>query len=130
MVTEMPDIHTLVQQAFFQDDSFEQTWMEIKQQYDILGFRDDISDQEMISEFKYIAQQLRKYKFTKQDQIIRHDTYIDMANEIESLIGKAAEYGDDRKEIVYNFMRDHWLIGMYNTLMRAADMEDEEDEDA
>ena len=121
---------TIIIQAFFQDEAFEATWMELKQEYDNLGFKDDISDEEMISEFKYIAQQLRKYKFSKQDQIINHDTLEDMAHEIEELIGKAPEYGDSRNEIVYNFMRDHWLVGMYNTMIRAAQMEDEEEDDA
>ena len=104
--------------------------MEMKQEYETLGFHDDISDEEMISEFKYIAQQLRKYKFSKQDQILEHDTLYDMAKEIEELIGKAPEYGDSRREIVYNFMRDHWLVNMYNTLIRVAQVEDEEDDDA
>ena len=120
----------LIIQAFFQDEAFEQTWGEIKQEYEYLGFRDSITDETMISEFKYIAQQLRKYKFSKQDQVLANDSFEDMAREVENLIGKASEYGNSRAEIVYNFLRDHWLIGMYNTLMRAAQMEDEEDEDA
>lgn len=119
----------LIVQAFFQDEAFEQTWMEMKQEYETLGFRDDITDEEMISEFKYIAQQLRKYKFSKQDQIIAHDTLEDMVKEISNLIGKAPEYGDSRKEIVYNFMRDHWLINMFNTLMRAMQMETEDEDE-
>jgi len=119
----------IVINAFFQDEAFEHTWMEMLQEYDALGFHDRISDEEMISEFKYIAQQLRKYKFSKQDQIVSHDTLGEMAAEVEKLIGKAPEYGDSRKEIVYNFLRDHWLINMYNVMMRAAQMDDEEEED-
>jgi len=119
----------IVIQAFFQDEAFEQTWMEMKQEYDTLGFHDEISDDEMIGEFKYIAQQLRKYKFSKQDQILSHDSLEEMAAEVEALIGKAPEYGDSRKEIVYNFLRDRWLINMYNVMMRAAQMDDEEEED-
>lgn len=118
----------LIIEAFFQDEAFEATWMEMKQEYETLGFHDEITDEEMISEFKYIAQQLRKYKFSKQDQIISHDTLDDMAAEVEMLIGKAPEYGDNRKEIVYNFMRDHWLINMYNTMMRASQMMEEDDD--
>ncbi len=114
--------------AFFQDEAFESTWMEMKQEYENLGFNDKISDDEMISEFKYIAQQLRKYKFSKQDQIVNHDSLEEMAKEIEALIGRAPEYGDSRKEIVYNFMRDHWLVNMYNTMIRAIQFEEDEDE--
>ena len=113
--------------AFFQDDAFEQTWMDIKQEYEVLGFSDKLADQERIDEYKYIAQQLRKYKFSKQDQIVNHDTVEDMMKEIEGLIGGAAEYGDARKVIVYNFMRDHWLVNMYNTMAQAVLSEVDED---
>ena len=120
-------------QAFFQDNDFEQTWMDIKQEYEVLGFHDDIDDKTMIDEFKYIAQQLRKYKFSKQDQILKHDSYEDMVNEVGNLIGKASEYESERKQLVYGFLRDHWLVNMYNTLIRIVAMEnssDEEDNDA
>lgn len=120
----------IIEQAFFQDNAFEQTWMEMKQEYETLGFHDQITDEEMIIEFKYIAQQLRKYKFSKQDQILAHDSIEDMLAEVENLIGKAPEYGDTRKEIVYNFLRDHWLVNMYNTMVQVMQMNDEEDEDA
>jgi hypothetical protein len=119
----------IVINAFFQDDAFEQTWMDIMQEYQNLGFRDQITDEEMIAEFKYIAQQLRKYKFSKQDQIVNHDTMEEMLAEVEELIGKAPEYGNTRKDIVYNFLRDHWLIAMYNVFQQALNM-NEEDEDA
>lgn len=121
----------LIINAFFLDESFEQTWSEIKQEYEQLGFRDEISDEEMIAEFKYIAQQLRKYKFNHQDQVVNHDSVEDMIEEIKSLIGKAPEYGNSRKEIVYNFMRDHWLLMVHNVLLNAVTMNNgEEDEDA
>lgn len=120
----------IIEQAFFQDEAFEQTWIEMKQEYETLGFRDRLTDEELIAEFKYIAQQLRKYKFSKQDQILNHDSVEEMVAEIGELIGRAPEYGNSRKEIVYNFMRDHWLVNMHNTLYRAAMMNDEEDEDA
>lgn len=120
----------IIEQAFFQDEAFEQTWIEMKQEYETLGFRDKLTDEELIAEFKYIAQQLRKYKFSKQDQILNHDSVEEMVAEIAELIGRAPEYGNSRKEIVYNFMRDHWLVNMHNTLYRAAMTNDEEDEDA
>lgn len=118
-------------QMFFQDESFEVTWMELKQEYETLGFRDPLTDEEMIREFKDIKQNLRKYKFSHQEQILKHDTIEEMANEVERLIGIAAEYSDSRKGIVYNFMRDHWLFNLYNTLIEILRINNvgEEDED-
>lgn len=120
----------LVIDVFFRDEDFEQTWMECKQEYETLGFRDNIADDDMIAEFKYIAQQLRKYKFSKQNQVVNHDSAEEMLAEVERLIGSATEYGDTRSQIVYNFMRDHWLINMYNALQRVIAFNPEEDEDA
>ena len=88
-----------------------------------LGF-DDATDEEMISEFKGINQKLRQYKFTKQDQIVEHDTYRKMAKEVENLLSKAAEYADTRELTVYNFMRDDWLRWMHAVLMQAAQQEE------
>lgn len=120
----------LVEDAFFRSEDFEHTWMECKNMYEILGFRDQISDEEMIKEFKYIAQQLRKYKFSKQDDVLSCDNYEKMAECAGQMIAKAPEYGNTRAEIVYNFLRDHWLVDMYNTLIQAAGYMNEEDEDA
>lgn len=108
----------LLEMALFVDGSFEQQWMEIRQEYDALGFRDDITDEEMIGEFKYVAQQLRKYKFSKQDQVLGADSLEDMLAVVDDLLGKAPEYGGTRKEIVYNFLRDHWLILLHNFIVR------------
>jgi len=128
------DTKDMLASALFIDSTFEGAWMEIKQEYESLGFHDEITDEEMIFEFKYIAQQMRKYKFSHQDQILAKDSYEDMAAEVEGLIGKAEEYGKTRKEIVYNFLRDQWLYNLYNMLVRMSQMNDpdnyEEDDDA
>lgn len=125
-----PELKTAIEGAFFHDEDFETTWMEVNQEYDALGFRDDIDDATRISEYKYIAQQLRKYKFSKQDAIMSHDDVEGMAAEVAALIAKAREYGDSRKEVVYNFMRDHWLINLYNTLARLLTVDDDEEEES
>lgn len=119
------DTREMIASALFSDPTFEASWMEIKQEYDTLGFQDEITDIEMIKEYKYIAQQMRKYKFSHQEQILRPDTYEGMAREVEVLIGKAPEYGDTRKEIVYNFLRDQWLYNMRNMLLRMAQVNEE-----
>ena len=117
----------LLAEGLFRSPDFENVWMECKQMYENLGFHDNISDEEMIAEFKYIAQQLRKYIFTKQGEILKHATYGDMIGEIDNLIGKAPEYDDDRRGIVYNFMRDHWLYEIRNIFVQLASNEEEDD---
>lgn len=128
------DTKEMLSNALFTDEPFAGIWMEIKQEYDVLGFQDPMSDEQRIEEYTYIAQQLNKYKGSVRDQIMNHDSYEDMKNEVANLVSKTPEYAHERSKVVYNFMRDQWLINMYNMLARIAEAnyEDdyEEDEDA
>lgn len=118
----------LLAEGLFRSPDFENVWMECKNMYENLGFRDNISDEEMIAEYKYIAQQLRKYIFTKQGEILRHSTYDEMLQEVDNLIGKAPEYEVTRPGIVYNFIRDHWLYDIRNVFVNLMNAEEGEDE--
>ena len=116
----------------FRARDFESMWFSIKDIYDNLGFTDALTDQQRIDEYKWIVQQLRKYMFSKQDQVLSCDNVEGMINTIDSYIASAEEYGDERKKVVYNFMRDHWLYEVRNHLVgMLMDMElnvEEEDE--
>ncbi len=117
----------------FRAKDFERMWFLLNDQYKALGFTDPLTDVERISEYKWIVQQLRKYMFSKQDIILGCDSVDGMIEVVDNLIGSSAEYGDDRKKIVYNFMRDHWLFEVRNVLEELAyelrdDDEFEEDE--
>lgn len=116
----------------FQARDFETMWYAIKDEYKDLGFVDPISDQTRIDEYTWITQQLRKYMFSKQDEIMGCDSLEDMVAMVDSLIGKAGEYGDERKKVVYNFMRDHWLYEVRNYLVDlivSVSVDEEETED-
>lgn len=100
----------------FRANDFEAMWYVLKDQYDNLGFSDQMSDQQRVDEYKWIVQQLRKYMFSKQDDILGCDSVDEMVARVDDLIGRAEEYGDDRKHVVYNFVRDHWLYELRNHL--------------
>ena len=101
----------------FRARDFESMWFVCKASYENLGFK-DATDQQKIDEYKWIVQQLRKYMFSKQDEILGCVDLDDMIKHVEDLIAKASEYGDERKEIAYNFMRDHWLFELRNHLVQ------------
>lgn len=118
----------------FRSSDFESMWYVCKKMYENLGFT-DVTDQEKIDEYKWIVQQLRKYMFTKQDEIVNLNDLDEMMDHVELLIGRAEEYADERKKVVYNFMRDHWLLELRNHLLQLQLMtgefvepEDEEEE--
>ena len=114
---------------FFRLKSFEDLWFDIKQTYESMGFTDRIPDTEKIEEYTYISKQLRKYVSTKQDIVLAKDSAGDMALVIEDLISKADEYAATRKELVYNVLRDHWLIAAYEAFLRLAELEDDDEEE-
>lgn len=100
----------------FRAKDFHGMWFIIKQNYEELGFSDPMTDQQKIDEYKWIVQQLRKYMFSKQDEIMACESIEDMIDFVDMLIGKADEYAEERKKIVYNFIRDGWLYELRNYL--------------
>lgn len=118
-------------ELMFQARDFESMWFAITDEYRDLGFTDSIADQDRIDEYTWITQQLRKYMFSKQDEILGCESLGDMIALIDVYIGKAGEYGEDRKKVVYNFMRDHWLYEIRNHLVNLIieiSMQDENDD--
>lgn len=121
-------------QLMFRAKDFEGMWFNLKNWYEQLGFADAITDQERIDEYTWIVQQLRKYMFSKQDDVLACDSVEEMIEVVDSMIGNAQEYGADRRHVVYNFVRDHWLYELRNHLGNwmielSGYIEDKEDED-
>ena len=125
-----PNMKELMANALFTMNDFEQVWLEIDQLHGNLKLDGFLDSEEKIGEYKYITQQLRKYMASKRNEVLEKNTLQDMVAYVEDLISKQREYGDTRKDILYNFMRDHWLVQLYNVLsqMAAADENAEEDE--
>jgi hypothetical protein len=108
----------------FQMRSFRDMWSIIDQTYGQLGLGADMTDADRIAEYRYINEQLRKYIGSKQDQVLGHGADLDgMMAEVAELVSKGTEYGDERKVLVYNFLRDQWLIELYNAIQYAKDPE-------
>lgn len=119
----------LMANALFAVDDFEQVWYEVDQLHDALKLREYGDDAEKIAEYKYVTQQLRKYMASKKETVLGCDSLEDMVSAVEMLIMKQREYGDTRQDLLYNFMRDHWLMRVHNILSQmAASGVDEEDE--
>ena len=119
----------LMASSLFSADDFEQIWVELNQLHEMLGFTPYESDEAKISEYKYVTQQLRKYMASKKGAVIGCDSVQDMVACVEDLIDKQREYGNTRADILYNFMRDHWLVQLYNVLSRMAAIQENEEED-
>ncbi len=113
-------------ELLFRARDFEGMWGEINSMYQYLGFSDKLSDEERIAEYQWINKQLRKYMFSKEDAILGKESNALRLQVVENLIGSGKEYGNDRKTLVYNFMRDHWLYEVYNVLSVLAASEEEE----
>jgi len=103
-------------ELLFNMPSFYNMFIILNSKYKELDFKDDISDSERIAEYTWITQQYRKYISRQHDTILSHDNLVDMLKEIEDMITKANEYGSNRKEIVYNAIRDEFLTNTYRII--------------
>ena len=93
-------------------------WPTIQKTYTMLGFKDVLTDEKMISEYKYIVEQFRKYVSSHEKQILKCENIEAMLIAVEKMIKKAPEVDLDRKVLVYYQIRDSWLWNLYTYIKR------------
>ena len=130
-MASLTDYQREVLESLFVTRDLRSMWDVIYNEYESKHLGECIGDDEMIAEYTYITQQLRKYVSSHQDQIMDHGADFDaMLAEVENLLNTAGEYAKERKELVYSFLRDQWLIEIYNGIVWLMENsgEDEEEE--
>lgn len=93
-------------------------WPTIQKTYTMLGFKDVLTDEKMISEYKYIVEQFRKYVSSHEKQILKCENIEAMSMAVEKMIKNAPEVDLDRKVLVYYQIRDSWLWNLYTYIKR------------
>lgn len=93
-------------------------WPTIQKTYNMLGFKDVLTDEKMISEYKYIVEQFRKYVSSHEKQILKCENIEAMLIAVEKMIKNAPEVDLDRKVLVYYQIRDSWLWNLYTYIKR------------
>lgn len=88
-----------------------------------------LTDNEVIKEFQWIYGQYRKYIGTRRGQLLpmRGDLHKMLAN-IKDLIEKDSETPEDRTKLVYQTMRNQWLINTWNQVAWIIEQMQEEEE--
>lgn len=128
MAISMMELKQELEGAFVQRD-FQSMWFLLNAKYEAMAFKDNIADSIRIQEYKYIVQQYRKFISGQRDAFMECTTVEEMLQLIDNLLMNAAEYGKERKELVYNFVRDDWLYGLQNFIIQIMQGEDIEEED-
>lgn len=98
-----------LEMAFVPRD-FQGMWYGINAKYKALDFKDNISDSIRIQEYKYIVHQFRRYIANKREAIMSCESAEDMIMMLNSMYDNSDEYGEERKVVVYNFLRDDWIM--------------------
>lgn len=101
-------------------------WESIQAEYTRLGFTDQLSDKEKIEEYQWIATQVNRYISKHQNEIESGKTVEDTLERIEALISKSQDCNKDRKSLIYQSLRDSWLIEIYNLVNQFEIPEEEE----
>lgn len=113
----------------FHMKGFSEMFAIIDQYYEQYKLGALLTDEERIKEYQYVNEQLRKFVFKSQDTILGHGSDLDsMQEEVATMLSRSPEYADDRKKLVYNFMRDAWLVEVYNIIGYLMENSEEEEE--
>lgn len=102
----------------FELPTFLNIWPTIQKTYDMMGFKDTLTDEKMISEYKYVVEQFRKYVSSHEKQILKCESIESMLAIVEKMIKSAPEVDLDRKVLVYYQIRDTWLWNLYTYIKR------------
>lgn len=88
-------------------------WGVIMDVYKAFDFRDKMSDDDLIAEFKWVNEQVNKFIGTKKDYIYscKYDLY-NMSNRIKEIKNSASEQLKDRKHVVYTYIRNQWISNL------------------
>lgn len=90
-----------------------------------------MSDNEMISEFQWIYGQYKKYIGTRKNMLLPMKGDLDkMLMNIQDMIEKDSETPLDRRTIVYQTLRNKWLLDTWNHVAWVVEQQKEEEEDA
>lgn len=77
----------------------------------------ELFDDERIAEYSYITQQLRKFISAHYDPIMKCGSNLDaMKATVQTWLDNSTEYGSERKQLVYNFLRDQWITEVYTAI--------------
>lgn len=110
---ETDEYRDLIERAF-QVPGFVELWPYIQSKYQEMGFKDHLTDREMIQEYKYISEQYRKFIFKRQDAIMAIADNPELVMDLVSdQISKLTESPTERKQLVYSAIRDEWLVSLY-----------------
>lgn len=104
------DLRDYLEGTLFSVKGFEGLWYNIKAMYEQLGFTDPLADGDRIKEYTYISQQFRKYVGTKKGELLVCKGVEEMIEKIQGWLDAPEVYKTSRKETVYQFLCDHWLI--------------------
>lgn len=90
-------------------------WNDIKSTYAFMGFNDAMTDSDKIVEYSYISEQMHNLVSRTKKKISEDkDNLAYIKTVIEEKIDSLPDTADERKTLVFYFMRDQWLRSLYS----------------
>ena len=119
-----PEVYERIVEEPFNVPDLADVWSKILELHREMGFQIPLtdkdkgtilSDNEMIAEFQWIYGQYKKYIGTKRTGLLSCKYNLDeMLLNIKDLMEKSSETPVDRPTIIYQSMRNQWLIDTWN----------------
>ena len=114
--------------AAFVTRDFQSMWFALNAKYKALDFHDDLTDTKRIEEYKYVVSQFRKFLENVRKTVDDCISVDEIQDVIEYVLENSREYGKERKEIVYNFVRDDWLYEALGFIEQYKNLDEGEEE--
>lgn len=90
--------------------TFGDCYFRLRALWDQYSFSDNLSDTEMIAELRKVYTDFKRYVFSKEKAIMKHEGNLDaMLQTVTELRAKASDEADSRAALLYNALRDEWL---------------------
>lgn len=93
------------------------SWQTLCDTYDVLRFSDELTDVQRLEEYKWIIHQMNKFLSTVRKKLIiieDHDAAMDFLK--NTVIPKGDTNITERKALVYQSLRQQWILTMINKI--------------
>lgn len=90
--------------------TFGDCYFRLRALWDQYNFSDHLSDTEMIAELRKVYTDFKRYVFSKEKAVMKHEGNLAaMLQVVTELRAKASDDADTRAALLYNAIRDDWL---------------------
>lgn len=109
--------------------TFTDCYFRLRALWDQYSFTDHLSDEEMIAELRKVYTDFKRYIFSKESAVMKHEHNLSsMLEVVMQLQSKTSDKAETRAELLYNALRDEWLNQLHGAIVDTMNTDEEVEE--